>query len=516
MCATSKKIVNYLDEYNAAADEYKSMNKEKEQYALDEDSYKEYENALHDCSDAIEQKNPESLINAVEIAKETLKDLKKADDSYVEDRVKMYEGLDLKDAGDDVVSGYKKNLKEIQGLTGKGKKDYKAIKEAFSKNTFYRFLNSAKTNWLRFTSLLAADIVNHDIKGLTNDSRKNVFIIDDSLFNRTSCKKTELGSKVFDHTDMRFKKGFRMLTLSWSDGNTLIPVNSCLLASAKTTNIIGPVKDFDNRTLAGKRRKLAQTKAPEAMMALLDTALSVGLNADYVLFDSWFSNPVQITAIHSKGMDVIAMIKKSSRIKYSYGGKQLSIKEIYSKNKKRHGRSKYLLSVDVMVGKETPIPAKIVCVRNKSNRKDWLAFICTDTTLSEEEIIRVYGKRWQIEVFFKTCKSMLNLIGECHSLSYDALTAHVAIVFTRYMLLAMEQRQNEDQRTLGELFFFLIDEMADITFRRSLCILMDALMASLQEILKLSDKQLTAFTVDFEARLPEYLRNALHPEVAIA
>ena len=53
---------------------------------------------------------------------------------------------------------------------------------------------------------------------------------------------------------------------------------------------------------------------------------------------------------------------------------------------------------------------------------------------------------------------MLNLIGECHSLSYDALTALVAIVLTRYMLIAMEQRQNEDQRTLGE-FFFLVDEM---------------------------------------------------------
>lgn len=56
-----------------------------------------------------------------------------------------------------------------------------------------------------------------------------------------------------------------MLTLSWSDGNTLIPVNSCLLASAKDTNIIGPVKNFDNRTLAGKRRKLAQAKAPEPL-----------------------------------------------------------------------------------------------------------------------------------------------------------------------------------------------------------------------------------------------------------
>ena len=332
-----------------------------------------------------------------------------------------------------------------------------SFKEDFSKGTFYRFLNSVKTNWIRFTSLLAADIVNNDLKKLTDDKRKNVFIIDDSLFNRTTCKKTEMGSKVFDHTDMHFKKGFRMLTLSWSDGNTLIPVNSCLLASAKDTNIIGPVKHFDNRTLASKRRKLAQTKAPEAMMTLLDTALSAGLKADYVLFDSWFSNPAQITAIHSKGKDVIAMIKKSSRIKYSQ-----------------------------------------------------------DTTLSKEEIIRIYGKRWQIELFFKTCKSTLNLIGECHSLSYDALTAHVAIVLTRYMLIAMEQHQNEDQRTLGELFFFLVDEMADITFSRSLDILMGALMASIQVILKLSDEQLTVFTADFEARLSEYLRNALHPEAVVA
>ena len=137
-------------------------------------------------------------------------------------------------------------------------------------------------------------------------------------------------------------------------------------------------------------------------------------------------------------------------------------------------------------------------------------------SLSEEEIIRIYGKRWQIEVFFKTCKSMLNLIGECHSLSYDALTAHTAIVFTRYMLLALEQRKNSDQRTLGELFFFLMDEMADITFSHSLCILMEALIASLQEILKLTDAQLNEFVSDFEARLPEYLQNALRQGGAVA
>ena len=130
--------------------------------------------------------------------------------------------------------------------------------------------------------------------------------------------------------------------------------------------------------------------------------------------------------------------------------------------------------------------------------------------MCEEEIIRIYGKRWQIEVFFKTCKSILNLIGECHSLSYDALTAHTAIVFLRYMLLSVEQRQNEDYRTLGELFFFLVDEMADITFYRSLAILMTALMTSLCETLRLSNDQISGFILDFESRLPKYLQNALY------
>lgn len=39
-----------------------------------------------------------------------------------------------------------------------------------------------------------------------------------------------------------------------------------------------------------------------------------------------------------------------------------------------------------------------------------------------------------IEVFFKVCKGYLNLSKECRSMSYDAMTAHTAVVFTRYMM----------------------------------------------------------------------------------
>jgi hypothetical protein len=182
---------------------------------------------------------------------------------------------------------------------------------------------------------------------------------------------------------------------------------------------------------------------------------------------------------------------------------------IFGISKKRRGCSKYLLSVDVMVGKDQKIPARIVCVRNKKNKKDWIAFICTDISLTEEEIIRIYGKRWQIEVFFKTCKSYLQLVSECHSLSYDALTAHVAIVFVRYMMIALEQRRNEDLRSLGEIFFFFTDELADITFAESLQIILKAMFESIYTIFQMTEEQMDAFIELFISRLPEYIQRAL-------
>lgn len=107
---------------------------------------------------------------------------------------------------------------------------------------------------------------------------------------------------------------------------------------------------------------------------------------------------------------------------------------IYRKNKKRRGRSKYLLSGLVNVVKDGKIiPAKVVYVLNKNKRKEYLCIISTNTKLDENEIIRIYGKRWDIEVFFKVCKSYLHLSKECRSISYDAMTAHTAVVFTRYM-----------------------------------------------------------------------------------
>jgi hypothetical protein len=382
--------------------------------------------------------------------------------------------------------------------------------EGFAKDTIYRFLNSISINWIRFTSLLSARVVSTTIEKLTNDSRVNVLILDDTMFERNSSKKVELLSRIYDHAKRSYKFGFRLLTLGWSDGNTFLPVNSCLLSSDNTKNRIVNSKTIDKRTVGYSRRQLAQTKATTVMLDLIDQAKSAGLPASYVLFDTWFCFPASIIQIKKRALDVIAMVKKTPKMHFLYNGKMQPITEIYKQNRKRRGRSKYLLSVEVNVVKDgETIPARIIYVRNKNKKKDYLALITTDMSITEEEVIRIYGKRWDIEIFFKVCKSYLKLSKECNSLSYDAMTAHAAVVFTRYMMLAVENRQVLDNRTLGEIFYLLTDELADITWIKAFHMLMQAFIDAISDKLSLSSQQIDELMDAFLSTLPKVLKERL-------
>ena len=120
------------------------------------------------------------------------------------------------------------------------------------------------------------------------------------------------------------------------------------------------------------------------MLELLKDAKSAAIPAKYVLFDSWFSSPSSLHAVKRIGYDVIAMVKKTPKMFFRYNGEEMSLTAIYSKNKKRRGRSRYLLSVMVDVVKDgKTIPAKVVYVRNRNKRKEYLCIISTDTGLIE-------------------------------------------------------------------------------------------------------------------------------------
>lgn len=380
----------------------------------------------------------------------------------------------------------------------------------FAKDTVYRFMKRLQINWIRFTTILSSRIIKDAILPLNSAERVNVLIIDDSMFERNRSKKVELLAKVYDHANHRYRLGFRMLTLGWSDGSTFLPVNSILLSSENKKNRVNEAADVDKRTVGYKRRKLAMEKGTHAMLDLLKAAKKAALPAKYVLFDSWFTSPSTLHAIKAIGYDVIGMVKKTPKMFFRYQGEDMSLLTIYSKNKKRRGRSRYLLSVMVDVVKNgESIPAKVVYVRNRSKRKEYLCLISTDVNLDEDEIIRIYGKRWDVEVFFKVCKSYLNLSKECNSLSYDAMSAHTAVVFTRYMMLSLESRESNDNRSLGELFLYFSDEMSDLTWMQAFQMMLQMFRTMLTDNTELSNDKINELVNAFMNALPVLLKTSL-------
>lgn len=296
-----------------------------------------------------------------------------------------------------------------------------------------------------------------------------------------------------------------MLTLGWSDGSTFLPFNNILLSTENKKNRINEAEAFDKRTTAYKHRELSMKKGTHAMLKLLEYARTAKIPAKYVLFDSWFSSPSSFHAVKEIGYDVMGMVKKTPKMFFRYDGEDLSLTSIYNKNKKRCDRSRYLLSVMVDVVKDRKvIPAKVVYVRNKNKRKEYLCIISTDVNLDENEIIRIYGKRWNIEVFFKVCKSYLNLSKECSSLSYDAMTAHTAVVFARYMMLSLESWEANDNRSLGGLFLYFCDEMSDITWIQAFQLMFKMFKTSLNDNFEISDET----TID---DMVELFMNAIPP-----
>ena len=371
------------------------------------------------------------------------------------------------------------------------------------KDTVYRFLNQSTFNWRRFLLSMTAGAITK-VSKLTRHDRPKVFIIDDSAYDRNRSKHVELLARCFDHASqkMRFYKGFRMLTLGWSDGATFMPIDFSLLSSKKS-QINGISESIDKRSSGYKRRLEALQSAPEQIPGMLKRALNTGINASYVLMDTWFTQQPLIKAITEEGLDVIGMVKKLNQ-RYIVNGKRVSLDQLYRLATPCEGKKGILRSIHTK--QANGVQVKIVFVQKKKKKSDWLAILSTDRTLSEQEIIRIYGMRWDIEVFFKTTKSLLKLQKEFQSRSYDALISHTTIVFTRYIVLSWQNRCGKDDRTLGGMFYELCDEINELDWAVALQQLIELLEDTLKHTNKKIQKLIKSQLQQWISGLPNYIK----------
>lgn len=349
---------------------------------------------------------------------------------------------------------------------------------ACSKNTYYRFLNNCHFNWSRFLTLLSSKVIGL-IDPLTGPKRVKCFVLDDTVHERGRSRKVELLARVYDHTIGKCVKGFNLLLLGWTDAFSFIPVGFTMLSSANEKNrLVEADETIDKRTNGWKRRSEAVLSKMDVAIMLLKNALNAGIRADYVLMDTWFTCEPVIRGIKETGLEVIGMLKDTKQ-QYWYHGRLMNLRQLA-------GFVRFDTSDDIFgsVSVKTKfnlIPVKLVFVRNRNKRNEYIIILSTDLSLSDAEIVRIYGSRWSIECCFKVCKSLLKLGKEFHGISFDMTVSSAAIVFARFIILEWLRREDCDFRTAGELFFMVYDEVSDMELSQALKSLLELFASGLRE-----------------------------------
>lgn len=325
-----------------------------------------------------------------------------------------------------------------------------------------RFVSDSRYNWASLLKLIAKVACSIIVK-LNNKDHIYTLCIDDTIIERARGKHIEGLSRTFDHV-----KGFANLLICWSDGTDILPVVSALMSSRKEEHIIRDFdKKIDNRKAGAKRRADSKQRKPSMVYRYCKSIINFGIKSQYALMDTWFYSDKLTSDLQEIGLHSICMIKKS--LKFSFVGKttRYNSNKLLSALKKRQN-----LDSDIISATEAQTPSgqieKLVFVRNRNNRKEFITLLCTDTYLTFEKIVELYSRRWSIERCFKSCKQDLGLNKECFGTDFGTVTALNHIAYIRYIIIEIIRRFQDDPLCHFQIFRDSCDEIRAIPFLEAL------------------------------------------------
>ena len=195
-----------------------------------------------------------------------------------------------------------------------------------------------------------------------------------------------------------------------------------------------------NRRRGKKRRLSFRTKyhIVRAILADLKQRLPAGFPV-YVLFDSWYASKKLLKFCRRQGWHVICAIKSNRTldgIKLSEWNRRLKHRPYTRVYPAATDRRKRPYLVRALQGRLKDVPFEVCVLISKRHRgnKRPKYFLCTDLSLSPQQILTFYQKRWPIEVDNYYVKQLLGL-GDFRVQSYEAVEKWFAIIFLAYTFL---------------------------------------------------------------------------------
>lgn len=252
-----------------------------------------------------------------------------------------------------------------------------------------RFLASSKR-----TSADLWRIVKSHVRKI--ERKDAVMIVDDSIAEKPYTDENDIICWHYDHSKDRMIKGINFMTALYHSADLSLPVGFELLA--KTEHYVDP-KD-------GKEKRRSKVGKNELYQQMLKQVVRNQILFEYVLNDVWFASADNMMFVKHDLEKHFVMPLKSNR------------KVALSATDKRNGR---FVPVDTLELKENvtqkihlegvDFPLLLVkqVFKNEDGSTGIQYLVTSDTTLTYDEILSIYQKRWNIEPYHKSLKQNASL-----------------------------------------------------------------------------------------------------------
>lgn len=314
-------------------------------------------------------------------------------------------------------------------------------------------------------NILDGTDVSNDIKFIRDTAwTKDELLGKQRQYFRNIAQPAEVGFYIID--DSVLEKGGKpkhMEGLGWhySHSKSRVIYGHCIVSSQYRVGQVSFPYDFEfYRTEKDAKKEKAEFKTKIAIaQEFIENFTPFFNEKTHILIDSWYTSKEIIATAQSGGFNIIGAVKGNRVFKLQEHGPKHTLSS-YARNLRNTSFEEVELDgVAYLVRRlECWLPevGKVVILISKRKRDRSKCFILsTDTALSNEEILRYYSYRWDIETGYLYCKDRLGL-GHYQMRNMKAIEKFCALVISAFCYLeALRVLSNKSSIGQSRWFFKL-------------------------------------------------------------